>query len=368
MRHLIDLERINFAEWDELYALCSDIMARPEDYIDACRGKILATLFYEPSTRTNFSFTAAMQRLGGSVLGFLDPKMTSVSKGETLKDTIKMVSSYVDVITMRNPLEGAPMAASLYSDVPVINAGDGGHFHPTQTLTDLTTIMNLRGSIDGIHIGLCGDLKYGRTVHSLIQALTHFKNISFYLIAPRELAVPEYIRRFLEEHGQRYYEISSLESVMPMLDVLYMTRIQRERFVDPLEYERLRGVYILDSRKLSGAKRELLVMHPLPRVDEIAVEVDDDPRAVYFKQARFGMFARMALILTLAKQGRRAPVRPAFEVCPYTCTNPKCITHSEPYLPRYVNSDGTCAFCDKLVRFTNPEDTARWSAARTQQE
>ena len=274
MRHLIDFGDLTRAEWESLYQRCSDIMDHPADFMDACRGRVMASLFYEPSTRTNFSFQTAMLRVGGTVFGFAAPKSTSTAKGETLKDTIKMVSGYADVVVMRNPKEGAAKAASLYSDVPVINAGDGGHMHPTQTTADLTTITRLRGKVDGLSVGLCGDLKNGRTVHSLIKALAKFEGIKFFLIAPRELAVPEYMRAFMREHGMWFTEVTGLEAVIPQLDVLYMTRIQRERFVDPLEYERCKGVYVLTRRKLDRAKKELLVMHPLPRVDEITVDVD----------------------------------------------------------------------------------------------
>ena len=277
MRHLIDFGDMSRAEWDELYARASRIMDDPSQFIDTCRGKVAASLFYEPSTRTNFSFQTAMLRLGGTVFGFADPNSSSVAKGETLKDTIKMVSSYADVVVMRTPWEGAAKAASLYSHVPVVNAGDGGHMHPTQTMADLTTMTRLLGKVDGLSIGLCGDLKNGRTVHSLIKAMAKFRDVRFFLISPRELAVPEYMRAFLQENGMPYTEVTGLEAVIPQLDVLYMTRIQRERFVDPLEYERNKGIYILTRRKLERAKEHMLVMHPLPRVDEIAVDVDDDP-------------------------------------------------------------------------------------------
>ena len=351
MRHLIDFGDLSRAEWDALYQRCSEIMDHPADFLDACQGKVMASLFYEPSTRTNFSFQTAMLRVGGSVFGFADPQSSSVAKGETLKDTIKMVSGYADVVVMRNPLEGAAKAASLYSDVPVINAGDGGHMHPTQTTADLTTITRLRGSVDGLSVGLCGDLKNGRTVHSLIKALAKFTGIQFFLISPRELAVPEYIRVFLRENGMRFTEVTGLESVIPQLDVLYMTRIQRERFVDPLEYERNKGVYVLTRRKLDRAKKDLLVMHPLPRVDEIALDVDDDPRAVYFAQARYGMFARMALLTDLANQPRMDPGAVEIGVRP-VCRNPRCVTQSEGYLPPLVKQNGRvncCAYCDAAL-------------------
>ena len=352
MRHLIDFGDLSRAEWESLYQRCSDIMDHPEEFMDACRGRVMASLFYEPSTRTNFSFQTAMLRVGGTVFGFADPRSTSTAKGETLKDTIKMVSGYADVVVMRNPKEGAAKAASLYSDVPVINAGDGGHMHPTQTTADLTTITRLRGSVDGLSVGLCGDLKNGRTVHSLIKALAKFEKVKFYLISPRELAVPEYIRAFMKERDLWNVEVTGLETVIPQLDVLYMTRIQRERFVDPLEYERNKGIYILTRRKLDRAKKNLLVMHPLPRVDEIAIDVDDDPRAVYFEQARYGMYARMALLTDLANQGRMSPGTVEIGTKP-VCSNPNCITQTEHYLPPLVKKNGgidCCAFCDAQLR------------------
>jgi len=352
MRYLIDFEDLQRAEWDALYARASQIMDAPDEFTGVCRGKVAASLFYEPSTRTNFSFQTAMLRLGGSVFGFADPNSSSVAKGETLKDTIKMVSGYADVVVMRTPWEGAAKAASLYSSVPVINAGDGGHMHPTQTMADLTTITRLRGRVDGLAVGLCGDLKNGRTVHSLIKAMAKFQDVSFFLISPRELAVPEYMRVFLRENGMRFTEVTGLEAVIPQLDVLYMTRIQRERFVDPLEYERNKGIYVLKRRKLERAKPDMLVMHPLPRVDEIAVDVDDDPRAVYFQQARYGMFARMALLEHLALQPRRDAGPVEIGTGP-VCSNPRCITQTQPYLPPLVKKIGgvdCCGFCDAALR------------------
>ena len=352
MRHLVDFGDLTREEWDELYARASKIIDNPEAFLDTCRGKVAASLFYEPSTRTNFSFQTAMLRLGGQVFGFADPRSSSAAKGECLKDTIKMVSAYSDVIVMRNPKEGAAKAASLYSEVPVINAGDGGHMHPTQTLTDLTTISKLRGGVDGLCIGLCGDLKNGRTVHSLIKAMVKFKDVKFYLIAPRELAIPQYLRNFMKEHNMWNVEVTGLEAVIPQLDVLYMTRIQRERFVDPLEYERCKGVYVLTRDKLSRAKPDLLVMHPLPRVDEIHLDVDDDPRAVYFEQARYGMYARMALLADLANQPHIMPDAVEIGTKP-VCHNPNCITQSELYLPPLVKQTGgedCCAYCDAALR------------------
>ena len=346
-RHLTQFDDISTEDWNLLYEQAEDIMAHPDAYTDACHGKVSCNLFYEPSTRTNFSFQTAMMRLGGNVFGFSDPNSSSVAKGESLKDTIKMVSGYADVVVIRSPKEGAAKAASLYSDVPVINAGDGGHMHPTQTLTDLTTIQHLRGSLDNMCVGLCGDLKNGRTVHSLITALSRFKNIKFYLISPRELAIPPYVLDYMKAHNIWHIEVTNLDAVMPQLDVLYMTRIQKERFTDMAAYERNRGVYILNLQKLEKAKKDLLIMHPLPRVNEIAVEVDDDPRAVYFQQARNGMFIRMALLNTLAHKPRKAPEKAEIGTLP-VCHNSRCITQSELYLPpltELVNGVECCAYC-----------------------
>ncbi len=349
LRNLIDIEDLRLEDWEALYSLCTQIIEHPLDFADALKGRVMASLFYEPSTRTNFSFQTAMLRLGGSVFGFSDPNSTSAAKGETLKDTIKMVGAYADVIVMRSPKEGAAKAASLYAEVPVINAGDGGHMHPTQTLADLTTMSRLLGGIDGLHVGLCGDLKNGRTVHSLVKALAKFQDVSFSLIAPEDLRMPTYMLEFMKDHGMRFIQVSNLESTIPQLDVLYMTRIQRERFTDPLEYDRLKGVYVLTRRKLERAKRHMLVMHPLPRVDEITQDVDDDPRAAYFEQARFGMFARMALLMKLVEQGRKKPESVEIGTAPL-CHNKNCITQSELYLPPYTKTVGgsrCCAYCDK---------------------
>ena len=352
MRHLIDFGDLSRAEWEKLYQRTSEIIDHPADFMEVCKGKVAATLFFEPSTRTNFSFQTAMLRVGGTVFGFADPNSSSVAKGECLKDTIKMVSGYADVVVMRNPREGAAKAASLYSDVPVINAGDGGHMHPTQTTTDLTTITRMLGGVDGISIGLCGDLKNGRTVHSLIKALAKFDNVKFYLISPRELAVPEYIRAFMKEKGLWSVEVTGLENVIPQLDVLYMTRIQRERFVDPLGYERNKRIYVLTRRKLERARKDMLVMHPLPRVDEIALDVDDDPRAAYFQQARYGMFSRMAILSDLANQPRIRPDAVEIGTTP-VCSNPRCITQTDHYLPPLVKDNSgvpCCAYCDAALR------------------
>ncbi len=351
MRHLIDFDELTRQEWEEIYSLAAEIMDNPAAFGSSCQGRLSANLFYEPSTRTNFSFQTAMLRLGGQVFGFSDPNSSSVSKGESLKDTIRMVSSYADVVVMRNPWEGSARAASLYSEVPVVNAGDGGHMHPTQTMADLTTITRLRGGVDGISVGLCGDLKNGRTVHSLIKALAKFDNVKYYLIAPRELAIPDYMRDFMKRRGLWFVEVTGLDPVIPALDVLYMTRIQKERFSDPSEYERNKGIYILNRRKLERARKDMLILHPLPRVDEIAVDVDDDPRAVYFEQARMGMFARMSLLTNLANQPRERPA-PVEIGHHHRCTNPRCITRCEPYLPPLLKEDGGaifCAYCDKEV-------------------
>ena len=300
MRHLIDFGDLTREEWERLYARTSEIIDAPEQFIDACRGRVSCNLFYEPSTRTNFSFQTAMMRLGGSVFGFADPSSSSVSKGESIKDTVKMVSNYADVVVMRTPWEGSAKAASLYSDVPVINAGDGGHQHPTQTLTDLQTIRSLHGDLNNFTIGLCGDLKFGRTVHSLINAMVRYPNIHFILISPDELRIPDYLRQEVLVDGNiDFIETNELEKYMPKLDILYMTRVQRERFFNEEDYIRLKDSFILDAAKMRYAKENMYVLHPLPRVNEIATEVDDDPRAVYFKQAQFGVYVRMALIMTL---------------------------------------------------------------------
>lgn len=299
-RHLIDPMDFKVEELDEIFSLAEKIIKNPKKYSKICDGKILATLFYEPSTRTRFSFESAMMRLGGNVLGFSEPNSSSASKGETLADTIKMVSIYSDVIAMRHPKEGAARVASLYSKVPVINAGDGGHQHPTQTLTDLLTIKNLKGNLKNKTIGLCGDLKFGRTVHSLIKAMSRYEGNEFILISPKELKVPDYIKeQVLEKNNIKFREVEALEDVIEELDILYMTRIQKERFFNEEEYLRLKDSYILNMEKMDKAKSDMIVMHPLPRVNEIDMEVDNDSRASYFKQAEFGMYVRMALICKL---------------------------------------------------------------------
>lgn len=299
MRHLMNPLDFSVEELDRLFDLAGRIEADPAKYAHACEGKKLATCFYEPSTRTRLSFEAAMLNLGGKVLGFSDAASSSAAKGESVSDTIRIVSCYADICAMRHPKEGAPMVAAERSGIPVINAGDGGHQHPTQTLTDLLTIRSLKGRLGGFTIGLCGDLKFGRTVHSLINALIRYPDIRFIFISPEELKVPDYITDMLTEKGIPYEEVIRLEDCMPDLDLLYMTRVQKERFFNEEDYVRLKDFYILDKAKLSAAKEDMLVLHPLPRVNEISVEVDDDPRAVYFKQAQYGVYVRMALILTL---------------------------------------------------------------------
>ena len=299
MRHLLSPMDFTTEELDKLFDLANDIEQNKAKYAHACDGKILATCFYEPSTRTRLSFESAMLRLGGQVLGFSDAGSSSASKGESVSDTIKVISGYADICAMRHPKEGAPLVAAEKSDIPVINAGDGGHQHPTQTLTDLLTIRSLTGSIKNFTIGLCGDLKFGRTVHSLIHALVRYEGINFIFISPEELKVPDYITEELKAHNIPYEEVTNLETVMPRLDFLYMTRVQRERFFNEEDYIRLKDFYILDAAKMTLAKPNMLVLHPLPRVNEISVEVDKDPRAAYFKQAQYGVYVRMALILTL---------------------------------------------------------------------
>ena len=299
MRHLISPLDFSVEELDDLLDLASDIEKNPDKYKEACKGKKIATLFYEPSTRTRLSFEAAMINLGGSVLGFSSADSSSASKGESVSDTIRIISCYADICAMRHPKEGAPLVAASKSSIPVINAGDGGHQHPTQTLTDLMTIRSLKGRLNNLTIGLCGDLKFGRTVHSLINALLRYENISFVLISPPELRVPEYIRENLTKAGAPFKEVTKLEDVMSDLDILYMPRVQKERFFNEEDYIRMKDSYILDKRKMELAKDDMLVLHPLPRVNEISVEVDDDPRAVYFKQVQYGVYVRMALILTL---------------------------------------------------------------------
>lgn len=299
MRHLMSPLDFSVEELDKLFCLADDIQANPSKYAHACEGKKLATCFYEPSTRTRLSFESAMLNLGGNVIGFSDAASSSASKGESVSDTIRIISCYADICAMRHPKEGAPMVAASKSAIPVINAGDGGHQHPTQTLTDLLTIRSLKGRLNNFTIGLCGDLKFGRTVHSLINALVRYENISFVFISPDELKIPEYVIEMLREKNIPYTEVTRLEDVLPDLDILYMTRVQKERFFNEEDYVRLKDFYVLNKEKMELAKEDMIILHPLPRVNEISVEVDDDPRAVYFKQVQYGVYVRMALLLTL---------------------------------------------------------------------
>ena len=300
MRHLMSPLDFSTEELDRLLCLANDIEANPQKYAHACEGKKLATLFYEPSTRTRLSFEAAMLNLGGQILGFSSADSSSASKGESVADTIRVISCYADICAMRHPKEGAPLVASLHSSIPVINAGDGGHQHPTQTLTDLLTIHSLKGHFDNLTIGLCGDLKFGRTVHSLIKALVRYENVRFILSSPEELKLPSYIREdVLDKNNIQYEEVVRMEDALPQLDILYMTRVQKERFFNEEDYIRMKDFYILNKEKMKLAPEDMLVLHPLPRVNEISTEIDDDPRAVYFKQVQYGVYVRMALILTL---------------------------------------------------------------------
>ncbi|RGT54279.1 aspartate carbamoyltransferase [Solobacterium moorei] len=299
IRNLISITDFSVEEIDKMIGVAGDIMKNPDKYIDICKGKKLATLFFEPSTRTRLSFEAAMLELGGSVLGFSEASSSSASKGESVSDTIRTVGCYADIIAMRHPKEGAPIVAARRTTVPIINGGDGGHHHPTQTLTDLLTITREKGRLNNLTVGLCGDLKFGRTVHSLIEAMLRYENVRFVLIAPPELRVPQYIIDMLEKAGAEYKQVETMEAVMPELDILYMTRVQRERFFNEEDYIRLKDTYILNMDKLASAKKDMAILHPLPRVNEISVEVDDDPRAAYFRQALCGKYIRMALILNL---------------------------------------------------------------------
>ena len=299
IRNLISITDFSVEEIDKMIKVAGDIMTNPDKYIDICKGKKLATLFFEPSTRTRLSFEAAMLELGGSVLGFSEASSSSASKGESVSDTIQTVGCYADIIAMRHPKEGAPIVAARRTTVPIINGGDGGHHHPTQTLTDLLPITREKGSLNNLTVGLCGDLKFGRTVHSLIEAMLRYENVKFVLIAPPELRVPQYIIDMLEKAGAEYKQVETMEAVMPELDILYMTRVQRERFFNEEDYIRLKDTYILNMDKLANAKKDMAILHPLPRVNEISVEVDDDPRAAYFRQALCGKYIRMALILNL---------------------------------------------------------------------
>ncbi len=350
MRNLIDILDFSTEEIDGLISVASDIIENPDKYREVCRGKILGTLFFEPSTRTRLSFTSAMMSLGGAVLGFDNAASSSTAKGETVADTIRMVSAYSDIIAMRHPKEGAPIAASRVATVPIINAGDGGHFHPTQTLTDLLTIHRKCGRFDNLTVGVCGDLKYGRTVHSLISAMSRYSGVKFVLISPAELALPDYVKEDFLDGRCEYVENPDLEDAIPALDILYMTRIQRERFSDPEEYERLKDSYILNAAKLKNAKPTLSILHPLPRVNEIDVDVDDDPRAHYFDQAAFGRYIRMALILflldTKGVDDRRVSgiENPALE-----CINPHCLSRTERGIKKLFEGE-KCIYCDQKAR------------------
>ena len=337
MRSLIDIVDFSVEEVDELLHTACDISENPAKYAERCRGKKLATLFFEPSTRTRLSFEAAMLELGGGVIGFSEASSSSASKGESISDTAKMISCYADIMAMRHPKEGAPYVAAKSASIPVINAGDGGHCHPTQTLADLLTIYRELGRLDNLVIGCCGDLKYGRTVHSLISAMSRYANIKIVLISPEELKLPKYVKyEVLEKNGMEYVETESLDEAIPELDVLYMTRIQRERFDDPTEYERLKDSYILTAEKLNHAKETMRVLHPLPRVNEISVKVDEDPRAAYFRQALNGKYMRMALILKLLKEaaeGGWTEPEQKVETDLFVCDNPRCISSTEQELP-----------------------------------
>ena len=359
MKHLIDPMDLTKEELDQIIALAEDIIAHREKYQESQAHRKLATLFYEPSTRTRLSFTSAMMELGGNVLGFSDAKNTSVSKGETVQDTVRVVGCFADVIAMRHHIEGAQLYASEVSRVPIINAGDGSHSHPTQTLTDLLTIKRELGHIDGITIGFCGDLKFGRTVHSLIKALSRYKDIKVVLIAPDELKLPDYIKQDVcDKLGIRYKEVATMEEVMPELDVLYMTRVQQERFLDQDEFDRVKDSFVLDAARLTTAKTKMAILHPLPRVNEILTEVDADPRAAYFRQVENGKFVRMALISKLLEwkddpsHGMPAVEEPVFDP-ELRCTNRKCICNNEhaPHKFRRTES-GTlrCWYCDSKIK------------------
>ena len=356
MRSLIDITDLSVEELDALLKTACDISEHPDKYADACRGKKLATLFFEPSTRTRLSFEAAMMELGGNVLGFSEASSSSASKGESVADTAKMISCYADIMAMRHPKEGAPYVASRSASIPVINAGDGGHCHPTQTLADLLTIYRELGRLDNLTVGFCGDLKYGRTVHSLLSALSRYHNIRVVLIAPEELQLPKYVKyEVLEKYDLEYAETTSLDEAMPQLDVLYMTRIQRERFDSYDEYERLKDSYILTAEKMKLAKKDMRVLHPLPRVNEISVQVDEDPRAAYFRQALNGKYMRMALILKLleeAKSNVQTLDLSDVVIDELRCDNPRCITSTEQEIVhtfKCVNPENgiyRCIYCE----------------------
>ncbi len=350
--NLIDLNDMPTEWWNEVVALGAKIADDPQKYAHECDGKIMGTLFYEPSTRTQMSFQTAMLKLGGTIIGFDNPATSSVAKGENLKDTTKIVSNYADIMVMRHPSEGSAKAAALTADCPIINAGDGGHLHPTQTLTDLLTLSKEIGRLDNLTIGLCGDLKNGRTVHSLCKALSCYTGNKFILISTPELRLPFYVKDILTAAGCEFTEVNTIEETIAKLDVLYMTRIQAERFNSPEEYEAQKDVYCLDKAKMKKGKKDLCVLHPLPRVDEIAIEVDDDPRALYFKQAKYGMYVRMALILTILKNEYPTVLLSGKVHKDICCRNPKCITQTEKYLPRSFRGSGDtleCEYCDERL-------------------
>jgi len=348
MQSLIDLDDLSIGLLDNIITLSKEIAANPSDFYDALKGKVLATLFYEPSTRTQMSFQTAMLRLGGRIIGFDNPSNSSVSKGESLKDTIRVVSGYSDIIALRHPLEGSALAASMCSKAPVINAGDGGHLHPTQTLTDLVTLTHEKKRLDGMSIGLCGDLKNGRTVHSLIKTMSRFRGNSFVLVSTKKLGIPQYLKDILNASGCGYEEVHSLDEAISECDVLYMTRIQKERFDSENDYKKQKGVFILDKAKLAKAKKDLCVLHPLPRVDEITTEVDDDPRAKYFIQSEYGMYARMALMIKMLENSKKEVPKFPKQTHDVVCDNPRCITNCESYLPKMYTEGGDmleCIYC-----------------------
>ena len=351
--HLIDLDNYPVSSWNSIINLAMDIKRNQHIYVGACNGRIMATLFYEPSTRTQMSFQSAMLRLGGGIIGFDNPATSSVAKGESIKDTTKIASGYSDIIVVRHFLEGSVKAAALTADCPVVNAGDGGHLHPTQTLTDLLTLKAEKGTLSGLTVGFCGDLKNGRTVHSLLKALSCYNNNKFVLISTNELKVPTYIKDRISASGKEYVEANSLEEAIPELDVLYMTRIQRERFGSEEEYERQKNVFCLDEKKMKAAKKDMIVLHPLPRVDEITVGVDEDPRALYFKQANYGMYVRMSLILSILNEDiKTKPLLVGKEAPGIRCSNPKCITNAESTLKSSFRHHGgilECEFCDERL-------------------
>ena len=358
MRHLIDPTDLSVKEIDEIIALAEDIIANRAKYSEVLKGKKLATLFYEPSTRTRLSFTSAMMELGGCVIGFSDAASSSVSKGETVADTVRVVRCFADIIAMRHFKEGGPLVASQYAGIPIINAGDGSHSHPTQTMTDLLTIHREKGRLNNLTIGFCGDLKYGRTVHSLIKAMSRYEGIKVVLISPEELRLPPYMLEEMRLSGLEYREVATLEEAMPELDILYMTRVQKERFDDEEEYNRVKDSFILDVEKMALGKKDMIVLHPLPRVNEITRAVDNDKRAAYFRQVENGKFVRMALIYTLLKWAdenrpfeQTPQLEPGLIVNKHTCTNPKCISSTEDVDQLAVETqDGLrCAYCETIL-------------------